>query len=135
VRAPWSIRRDGASRAVMDCDREVRAFVTENLPALVADGEAAGREIAQKINELVAALVAAFSEREQIESALGQLLVRAAGRVSPGDVSYSAASGLATAARELVASGGETAVVVNRQHAPWDRMLAESEAEAEAVSA
>jgi hypothetical protein len=129
---PWEERVAGARAALRDADSAVREHITRHLPALVADEEAAGQEIAQKINELVAALVAAFSEREQVEAMLGQLLVRAAGRVSPGDVTYSRAADVAVACRALLDSGGETAVMVNRTHAPWDRLLG-SEAEAEAA--
>jgi hypothetical protein len=126
---PWAERVEGAKAAVRDADSAIREHVATHLPALVADEEAAGREVAAKINELALALVAAFSEREQIESSLGQLLVRAAGRVSPGDVTYSRAADVAVACRALLDSGGEAAVMVNRSHAPWDRLL-ESEAEA-----
>jgi chromosome segregation ATPase len=103
----WPERIEGARHAIRDAQQQVQAFTAEHLDKLVAEREAEGAAVAAKLTSAAEAVVAAYHEREQIALELGQLCVLAGGRVRPGDVTFSRAGELTTAASALIMAGGE----------------------------
>jgi hypothetical protein len=120
---PWAERISGARSAVRDADQAIRHFIGGNLRPLVETLEADGRVATERENAAFAELVAAWSEREGIAGALSQLAVKVAA-VSPGDVSYSAASEVVRAVTALLNTGGEVAPTLSRTREPWATILA-----------
>jgi hypothetical protein len=111
---------------VRDADSAVREHIASHLPALVETFEADGRAAAAAVDSAAAALVAAWAAREQIATALSQLIVRV-GPVDPHDVSRSKAEEAARACRVLLDSGGEEPVTLTRTRLPWSHLLAAEE--------
>jgi chromosome segregation ATPase len=112
--APWPEKIAGARQRVADAHGAVRAFAAEHLDELVAEREAEGAAVAAKLTSAAEDVAAAYNEREQIANELGQLCTLAGARVRPGDVTFSRASELATAASVLIQAGGEVAPALRR---------------------
>ena len=110
--APWPQRREAVALAIQDAQRAVAVFTGANLDALLADLEAQGRRVVEKVDEACRQLLDAYAERAAVEQATFQMLSRV-GRVEPRDVRRTQAEQVAAAAEALLQRGGE----------PWPEVL------------
>jgi hypothetical protein len=110
---PWAERIEGARQRARDAHGAVQRFVGEHLTELVESREVNGRIAAQALTDAAQAILAAHAERERVAREIAELCSLVA-RVSPGDVSYSRAEGLARAAGDLLQAGGEEPPVLQR---------------------
>jgi chromosome segregation ATPase len=103
----WPERLEGARHAARDAQQELQRHVVAHLHELVKSLESDGEAVAARLTEHASGIMREFHERERIAGQIGQLLMLAGVRPSPGDVSGSHAQTLVNAAAELVAAGGE----------------------------
>jgi hypothetical protein len=110
--APWGERRKAAQLVAADARQAVAAYVGEHLDPLLAELAERGERAAQEVNAAAEAVVAAYQERQAIESETFAMLGRLGHRVRPGDVARPRSEPVAAEARKLMEQGGEQAPTV-----------------------
>jgi hypothetical protein len=109
--APRAERQDGVRAAIRDADHAARTFVADHLDELLAALAEEAEASALAVDQACHALIAAYRERQAVESRVTALcaMIRPA---RPGDIVRTRSEAVVREAGRLLSGGGEAAPLV-----------------------